>query len=121
MIQIMRFRDMDVLASSHVMDVASLIHLASLTNSKITSQSRHVLARETNSETVHRRSFQGRWSENIGDVRPTELNLKPLFAIASLSPSMISRNGMTLQTLHRGMAADAMCVVWGVLLTVQPS
>jgi hypothetical protein len=78
---------MAVLASSHAMDsiLLRLAHVASLMFSKTSSQNRHVLARETNSGTVHRRSFQGRWSEKLADVRPIELNLKPSFAIASSS------------------------------------
>jgi hypothetical protein len=126
-IQIMRFCEMDVLASSHVMGstmlrgLSCLIHVASWMLSKTNSQSRHILARQTNSETVHRRSYQGRRSENIGDVRPIELNLKPSFTIASLSRSMILRNGMDLKTLHRDIVANVMRSVYGDLLKVRPS
>jgi hypothetical protein len=83
------------------------------------AQSRHVSARDISSDTVHSRSFQERWSENIGDVRPTELNLKPSFMIAFSSRLMILRNGMDLHTIHKDMVTNVTRLVCGVLLTVQ--
>lgn len=117
----MRLRGIAFLTPSHPTCFSASIryHSLFLIYSKILSQSRHIFARDTNSETVHRRSFQGRRSKNIGDVRPTELNLKPSIRITPSSLSMSSRNEIDLQTLHRDMTADAMGVLYGVLLITQ--
>ena len=123
-IQIMGFRGMAALASSHVNSLGvshslPMHHSCSLILNKMLAQSRQVLARDTSSGTVHRRWSQGRWSENLGDVRPTKLNLKPSSSTASLPLLINLRNGIDLHTLHRDITADAMCVVCGVLSTAQ--
>jgi hypothetical protein len=110
----MRFREMAALASSHLMNFisASRPQLMFLAISKILAQSGHVFARDSISGTVHRRTFQGKSTEAVDDVRP---------ATAS-GPLVISlRKGIDLQTLHRDMIVDAMREVCGNSLIIQLS
>ena len=74
------------------------------------AQSGHVLARETTSAIVHRRSFQARSSQATDGARPAALNMKSSSTPAAADSGVISlRKGIELQTLQSDMIDNATC------------